>query len=418
MRCQCLESAIVTFLLILFSAHGFAQEDKSQRATDLLKVAAGPDDETIEKLITQLGDPNKHRLAMKSLEEKAKQAGPRLKAALREALGHESKKVREAVELLYEMLPTDVQSIGHEVGVGTIAFTPDSQYVLGAAKGSFWNRCTDPVVHVWNVASREEVAQLEGHRHWVYAISPIPGTRKLATVGCDRSVRIWEATWNDDEFVIDSSTTLEPHGKATIGLAVSANGTKLATGSEDSHGVIVDVATEEVEFSFKHSGAIYDVRFFDNDTKFVTGTWYGTIGVWDAAKGTRLGSLMHKLAVVDIDTSPDRKTLVTASFDKTLKLWDLEKLELITTLKCDGKLYSVAFSPDGKWIASTESVKNEPGNIRIWNVETKQQHTAIRVHSDSCGELTFSPNGKYLATGTKNGIQLFELEKVLAKKYE
>ncbi len=67
--------------------------------------------------------------------------------------------------------------------------------------------------------------------------------------------------------------------------------------------------------------------------------------------------------------SPDGKYLASGSEDKTVKLWSLESQKEVTTLQGHSRsVKSVAFSPDGKYLASGSSDKT----VRLWSVQSKK----------------------------------------------
>jgi WD40 repeat protein len=65
--------------------------------------------------------------------------------------------------------------------------------------------------------------------------------------------------------------------------------------------------------------------------------------------------------------SPDGKFLATASYDKTARIWEVQRGQEIHNLPHDGTVNSVAFSPDGKFLATASDDKT----ARIWPVSAE-----------------------------------------------
>ena len=104
--------------------------------------------------------------------------------------------------------------------------------------------------------------------------------------------------------------------------------------------------------------------------------------------------------------SPDGKTLVSVYlFD--IQLWDVKTGEITKTLEGHTvKINSIAFSPDGKTLASGScQEKNEDydcvkGDIKLWNLETEEEISSLEGHSNEVNSVAFSPDGKILASGS------------------
>jgi WD40 repeat protein len=59
--------------------------------------------------------------------------------------------------------------------------------------------------------------------------------------------------------------------------------------------------------------------------------------------------------------------LASGSYDKTVKLWSVESQKEVTTLQSySSYVYSVAFSPDGKYLA----FGGEDKTVKLWSVES------------------------------------------------
>ncbi len=70
--------------------------------------------------------------------------------------------------------------------------------------------------------------------------------------------------------------------------------------------------------------------------------------------------------------------MASGSDDYRVKLWSLESQKEVTTLQGHRKsVYSVAFSPDGKYLASGSTDKT----VKLWSVESQKEVTTLQGHS-------------------------------------
>ncbi len=138
------------------------------------------------------------------------------------------------------------------------------------------------------------------------------------------------------------------------------------------------------------------------------GSRRGGARVWrDDGKRLNLAWQAHTAAVQALAFSPDEQTLATGSWDGTIKLWDLENGALLWLGQHTGSIHRLVFSPDGRTLASG----GDDAAIRLWDVSTGKHLQTLSVQSSAVYALAWSPDGSLLAGGSVDGsIQLWEVQ--------
>jgi eukaryotic-like serine/threonine-protein kinase len=105
----------------------------------------------------------------------------------------------------------------------------------------------------------------------------------------------------------------------------------------------------------------------------------------------------HAGPVYSVAFSPDSKRLASASDDQAVKIWDSATGKELCSLKGHaGPVYSVAFSPDGKRLASASADQT----VKIWNSATGKELCSLKGHAGSVYSVAFSPDGQRLASAS------------------
>ncbi|HEC85376.1 MAG TPA: WD40 repeat domain-containing protein, partial [Thioploca sp.] len=111
----------------------------------------------------------------------------------------------------------------------------------------------------------------------------------------------------------------------------------------------------------------------------------------------------HKALIKDIAFTPDGRYLVSAGHDKVIRVWDLETGQTVRTLRGqigvgpEGKIYAMALSPDGRWLAAGGYPSR--WGIRLYNFASGQLVALLKGHTNVVLSLAFSPDNRFLVSG-------------------
>lgn len=109
-------------------------------------------------------------------------------------------------------------------------------------------------------------------------------------------------------------------------------------------------------------------------------------------------------SVDSVSFSADSKTLATAGMDNVVRLWNVTSGEQMTALTGhSGWVVSVSFSPDGSKIATGSFDKT----AKIWDAETGRELLTIVGDSDAPDDVTFSPDGRVIVFGDGERIRFW-----------
>lgn len=260
---------------------------------------------------------------------------------------------------------------------GPAAFSPDGRYLATADRKT---------IHLWDVATGQEVRSITGHAGSVYSIAFSPDGRYLLSGGSSRNakeggdIRLWN----------------------------------ISNGSE-IHRISAHVSTSIVEV-----GTAWSVAYSPDGRYLLSGGAHdNVVRLWDAASGAEIQSFEGHETVhlsrgkvwADIHSvafSPDGQYVASGAVDNTARLWDIkssaETRRFIGHEKPKKGLagvYKVAFSPDGRHLLTS----GRDNTVRLWGV-----NSGAEVRSFTGGGGIFSPDGRYVLLANNGIIHVREME--------
>jgi WD40 repeat protein len=141
-----------------------------------------------------------------------------------------------------------------------------------------------------------------------------------------------------------------------------------------------------------HTDRVYGLDFSSDGRLLASGSWDGTIRLWDVETWQQIGLVNHD-EQLQVFFVPDDAHVASANGT----IVDVASGEIVHTP--EGRNPRVTFSPDSAWMASAGY--NAP--IDIWDVKAWQVVQTLASHNDRVFGMAFSPDGRLLASGPGMG---------------
>lgn len=229
------------------------------------------------------------------------------------------------------------------------------------------------------------------HTDEINSVAWSPDGTRVATGSDDSTASIWDPDTGREV------VRLENQRSFVLGVAWSNDNARLATTSLDGSARLWNPTTGQALTTLRgHGGSVWGVAWSPDGRRLATASADNTARIWNPSTGQELITLDgHAEAVFAVAWSPDGTLLATASADHTARIWEPTTGKEITALRGHtGWLRSVAWSPDGSLLA-TASYDN---TARIWDALTGEELATLLGHTDSVLCVAWSPGGTLLAT--------------------
>src|SRR4051812_45264181 len=161
-----------------------------------------------------------------------------------------------------------------------------------------------------------------------------------------------------------------------------------------------------------HTNCVNTVAYSPDGTRLATGSSDYNAGIWDSGTGKRLLTFAeHRDWLFCLAYNSDGRLLATAGFHGGVRVWDTRTGRLAFALPPRRRLRPcVIFSPDGKRLAVSFAVNYDDdgddrhvGEVEFWDTFSGHCLGAWRGHTDLITRLAYSPDGRRLSSGSRDG---------------
>jgi eukaryotic-like serine/threonine-protein kinase len=308
--------------------------------------------------------------------------------------------------------PTQEFHVGPETERITAWASSSHAEIVAAVTGPEWK------LHLWDGLSGKLLARHSVPEN-VDRMSFSPDGTKLACIDQHGDVHLIDRMTGTTHRVVSGQADRQPDTRITF----SPDNTRLATvtsglanvGGQDPVS-IWEAATGRRLADFRGRSEVLGSLSFTPDSRALLISARASVRRWRLAPADNDNERQpagHKDEAWSLAFSPDGRTVATGSDDSepdpTIKVWDAATSQLTKAWQGgEGTVAALAFSPDGHTLASGHLVTNE--NVRIWDAATGRLVATLDGHVDRVRTVAFAPDGKSLATGSSDGtVRLWDV---------
>jgi WD40 repeat protein len=278
----------------------------------------------------------------------------------------------------------------HTDTVTSVAFSPDGKHL---ATGSF-----DTTVRLWD-ATGKELHTVKGHTRTVRSVTFSPDGKTLASGSFDNTVRLWDVATAKEVAILKGQSPI-------MSVAFSPDGRLLATGSGGKQGGgKPEVKLWELRRG-KPAGPIRDTR--DSYLRPAGEPEKPEAVVPQPVRAEDGRSRINQTdsGATHLAFTPDGKRLLTAHRNGIVRTWDVASGKPVRELKSEVPLMALAVAPDGRWIAVGTGIP--AGGVVVWDLAAGKKVWQIYADKNRVTSLAFSPDGKRLASGDDVSVRQWD----------
>jgi WD40 repeat protein/serine/threonine protein kinase len=228
-----------------------------------------------------------------------------------------------------------------------------------------------------------------------------PGGAMLAFGARDGAVRLYAVKPD----ALEEVAMVRGHTNGAVKATFSADGARLATIGGDNWVRIWNIPRLEEVASFKSpSSEVFRFAFSADGSAFGIGYYHNLAVVFDVAGRKEIARVRgHATGVPGLAFSSNGELLVTAGSDGTARLWNVKEQRQVQVLRSHFRgLYSIDWSPDGSRLAAGTS----DGTVQVWDLATSQEVATFGGHTNYVSLVRFTPDGHTLVAASADAVSV------------
>jgi WD40 repeat protein len=279
-------------------------------------------------------------------------------------------------------------------GITALEVTADGRWAISAI---------DNDLTIWDLERGEKLCTLEGHTEPIdAAVALTPDGRYAVSGSGDATLKVWD--------LLRCQATPPANVRTRPVNTVKPSSQHTSPSSGDGIPEIRALQKHRTTTAKAHQGAVNQIAVTSNGQRAISASEDGTLKIWDLESGEELHTLEGHTSSVDaMAVSFDNQHIVSISRGKTTKVWNLETGEELHTLDRGfrGSAPAGVVTPDSSLILGAFDFQN----LQLWNLKTGEELLTLEGHRSWVRRVALTPDGRYAVSASSDKtLKIWDLE--------